>query len=76
MFKKEEKEMKKFTQIYAIDKEKLTKKEMLEEIGFDAWTAARIARKLKKRQIRDAWLTGYHGDGHRAVEKIRHYMNA
>ena len=68
--------MKKFTQIYSIDKEKLTKTEMLEEIGFDSWAAAQIARKLKRHQIRDAWLSGYHGDGCRAVEKIRRYMNA
>ena len=61
-----------FKQIYSIDKTNLTKKEMLMEIGYDAWNAEKIAKKLKKYVILDAWRTAYHdGSAFYAVEKIR-----
>ena len=61
-----------FKQIFSIDKSNLTKKEMLLEIGYDAWSAERIAKRLKKAQIMDAWLTAYHdGSAFYAVEKIK-----
>ena len=61
-----------FKQIYSIDKTNLTKKEMLLEIGYDAWSAERIAKRLKKAQIKDAWTTAYHdGSTFYAVEKIK-----
>ena len=61
-----------FKQIYSIDKTHLTKKEMLLEIGYDAFTAERITKKLKKHVILDAWRTAYNdGSAFYAVEKIR-----
>lgn len=61
-----------FKQIYSIDKEHLTKKEMLQEIGYDDFAADQISRKLKKEQIRDAWTTAYHnGSSFYAIEKIK-----
>lgn len=61
-----------FKQIYSIDKTNLTKKEMLLEIGYDAWSAEKIAKRLKKAQIMDAWQTAYNdGTSFYAVEKIR-----
>ena len=64
-----------FKQLYSIDKTKLTKKEMLQEIGYDAWSAEKIAKRLKKAQIKDAWFTAYHdGSTFYAVEKIKKYL--
>lgn len=64
-----------FKQIYSIDKSNLTKKEMLLEIGYDAFTADHIAKKLKKHMIRDAWFTAYHDGGtFYAEEKIKKYL--
>ena len=61
-----------FKQLYSIDKTKLTKKEMLLEIGYDDFTADQIAKKLKKHVILDAWRTAYHdGSAFYAVEKIK-----
>ena len=61
-----------FKQIYSIDKQNPTKKEMLLEIGYDAWSAEKIAKRLKKAQIMDAWRTAYHdGGAFYAVEKIK-----
>lgn len=61
-----------FKQIFSIDKQHLTKKEMLLEIGYDDFTADRISKKLKKDQIRDAWITAYHdGGSFYAAEKIK-----
>lgn len=61
-----------FKQIYSIDKTNLTKKEMLLEIGYDAWSAEKITKKLKKHVILDAWRTAYHdGSAFYAVEKIK-----
>lgn len=65
-----------FKQIYSIDKQKLTKKEMLLEIGYDAWSAENIAKKLKKHMILDAWRTAYRdGSAFYAVEKIKKYLS-
>lgn len=61
-----------FKQLYSIDKTNLTKKEMLLELGYDAWSAEKIAKKLKKHVILDAWRTAYHdGGAFYAVEKIK-----
>lgn len=61
-----------FKQIFSIDKQNLTKKEMLLEIGYDAWSAEKIANRLKKEQIRDAWITAYNdGTSFYAVKKIK-----
>lgn len=61
-----------FNQIFSHEKEHLTKKEMLLEIGYDAWSAEKIAKRLKKDQIRDAWITAYNdGSSFYTVEKIK-----
>lgn len=64
-----------FKQIYSIDKTNLTKKEMLLEIGYDVWSAERIAKRLKKAQIKDAWRTAYNdGSSFYAIKKIKKYL--
>lgn len=61
-----------FKQIFSHEKEHLTKKEMLLEMGYNDFAADQISRKLKKEQIRDAWITAYNdGDSFYAVEKIK-----
>lgn len=65
-----------FKQIYSIDKEHLTKKEMLQEIGYNDFTADHIAKKLKKYMILDAWTTAYNdGSSFYAIKKIKKYLS-
>lgn len=64
-----------FKQIYSIDKTNLTKKEMLQEIGYDDFAADHIAKRLKKYMIIDAWTTAYNdGSSFYAIKKIKKYL--
>lgn len=68
--------MKNFRQIYSIEKENLTKKEMLIEIGYDEYDSEKISKKVKKDVIYSAWLNAYNkGNNFDAVRMIRREMN-
>lgn len=56
-------------QLYSLDRERLTKKEMLIEIGYSNSDAEYIAKKLKKDVIHTAWLKAYHSSSSYEAKK-------